>query len=120
MVFVLAFAHTSLLVGALQRLPLGGPAYEAHLRQTRGPLVGYPLTVYGFVGRLAWGSGGMDWVYGKIYSPIVKSASGQKGLEQALQVMDISLWNTVTLASLALAVLLFLIPTKKKRSSRLY
>jgi hypothetical protein len=119
-VFLLAFFHTSLLVGAIHQLPLGGAVYESHLKQTRGAWVYYPVKVYGAVGRLAWDSGGVNWILTRVYRPLLKRIGEDSGVETALRVLDIGLWNTITLISLALTVLLFLIPYKKKRPSRLY
>lgn len=119
-VFLLAFLHTSLLVGAVHQLPLGGAVYETHLKQTRGALVYYPVKVYGTVGRLVWDSGGINWILTRVYRPLLKRIGEDAGVETALKVLDIALWNTITLVSLALTVLLFLIPSKKKRPSRLY
>lgn len=119
-VFLLAFIHTSLLVGAIEQLPLGANVLEAHLKQTRGPLLAYPVKIYGVAGGLVWDSGGIDWILSQVYRPLLKRVGEQSGVETALKVLDIGLWNTITLVSLAVTVVLFLIPSRKKRASRLY
>ena len=119
-VFLLAFLHTSLVVGMIHQLPLGGPVYENLLKQTRGPLVYYPAKVYGVVGRMMWGSGYIDQVLSGVYRPLLQKLGDEAGAQGVLRVVDVGLWNAVTLVSLALTILFFLIPAKKKRTSRLY
>jgi hypothetical protein len=104
----------------IHQLPLGGPVYENLLKQTEGPLVYYPAKVYGVVGRMMWHSGYMDRVLSGIYRPLLQKVGDAAGTQSVLRVVDVGLWNVVTLVSLALTVLFFLIPSKKKRPSRLY
>ena len=119
-IFVLAFLHTSLVVGIIHQLPLGGQVYENHLKKTQGPLLYYPAKVYGFTGRLIWSSGSIDWILTKIYRPLFRKVGEEAGAEKALKILDVGLWNIVTLVSLALTLVLFLMPGKRKRASRLY
>lgn len=119
-VFVLAFLHTSLVVGMIHQLPLGGQLYEGHLQKTSSPVVYYPAKVYGFMGRLIWNSGTVDWILERIYRPIFQKVGQEAGSEKALKILDVRLWNIVTLASLALTLLSFVVAGRKNRYSRLY
>jgi hypothetical protein len=119
-IFLLAFVHTSLVVGMIHQVPLGGPVHERFLEQTQGPLVTYPAKVYGLAGRAMWRSGYVDRVLTQLYRPLVQKVGEEAGARTALRIVDVGLWNAVTLVGLALTILFFLIPGKKKRPSRLY
>ena len=113
-VFVITFIHVSILVGALNRTPVIGPAFKAGTAQDDRLYVSIPLKVYGSFGSLLWksetGAGLIKEVYTKIFKEgIQRLKPGElKGLA------NIYLWNKVILASLGVFFILTVLRRRRE------
>ena len=99
-VFVVTFIHVSVLVGAITRTPVIGPAFKAGAAQDDRLYVSIPLKVYGPVGEFMWKNETVAGLIKEVYSKIFKQGIQRLKPEEFKGLADIYLWNKVVLISL--------------------
>jgi hypothetical protein len=115
-VFVLLFLHACIVTGFFFSLPLGSDLYQQYLKHNRGPLVRYPVTVYGKIGAPLWKNDTISPGLKEVYRPMLETTvrPHAKGplkdvpLRVRLRLFDINVVNIAVLACLVLTVVLFL------------
>jgi len=125
-VALLAFFHACMVVGLVFKTPGAGSIYRAYLDQQAPLWLAVPAKVYGAVGRLVWESPWigdiLDHVYSPVYRRLGEHAVGLKGQKATpaplVDSLNIGLINAVVLVSLALFILLSLLPKKDKIRDR--
>lgn len=103
-VFVITFLHVSILVGAIQKTPIIGPALKAGTAQDDRLYVSIPMKVYGAAGALLWKTETASGIIKNIYSKIFTEGIQRLKPKEMKGLADIYLWNKVVLVSLGVFI----------------
>ncbi len=112
-VFVVAFLHVSVLVGAIEKTPVIGSAVKAGTAQDDRLYVSVPMKVYGAVGGALWKSETVAGILKEIYSKIFKEGIQRLKPKEFKGIADIYLWNKVVLISLGALIGLSIIRRRR-------
>jgi hypothetical protein len=105
-VFLLAFLHVSILVGAIEKTPVVGPSFKAGIAQDDRLYVSLPMKAYGAVGGFLWSNESVSGIIKEIYSKIFKEGIQRLKPNEFKGLADIYLWNKVVLAGLGVFIVL--------------
>ena len=113
-VFLVAFLHVSILVGAVEKTPLIGSAVKAGMAQDDRLYVSIPMKVYSAVGGMLWGNETLSGLIKDLYSNIFKEGIQRLKPKEFKGLADIYLWNKVVLAGLGVFLALSVLRRRRR------
>ncbi len=112
-VFVISFIHVSILVGAVEKTPLVGPAVKAGMAQDDRIYVSVPMKIYGAAGGLLWKNETLAVVIKELYSKISKEGIHRLKPKEFKGIFNIYLWNKVVLVSLGVFLVMSILGRRR-------